>query len=344
MKAATEIQRTDPFVGYFASVALALIASGWLARSFVDLLSAVSSLELSNEWRVNMAAGLFLGITFSNIVGSLIAKANFRRSAIRFAIGFALGVLTQFIIFTPFAGHGMSNFLFLLLAGGMVPIVLMVDQVRVFLDKNDVVPAEKLAKLVIRVLSWPTRLLFVMMMGTSFALFWTFAANIGQVLTVLAGVLLMLTISVSLREVEEEDEDEDPEEAERRIWLALEPEELAYVGITEQATGMLRNLLLNLLPAAVLFGGTIQLAIEFLLVVYPDIQANYSDPLSMLQTAGIVAASGLAVIFFGMMAALGICLVVLRIVGYVKNWSDGHLRENYIHLIKLMYFRPMKRM
>ncbi len=344
MKAATEIQRTDPFVGYFASVALALIASGWLARSFIDLFLAVSSLELSTEWRVNMAAGLFLGITFSNIVGSLIAKANFRRSAIRFAIGFAIGVLTQFVVFTPFAGHGMSNFLFLLLAGIMVPIVLMVDRVRVFLDSNDIVPAEKLAKLVIRVLSWSTRLLFVLMMGISFFLFWVYATNIGQVLTVLAGVLLMLTISVSLREVEEDDEDEDPEEAERRIWLALEPEEVVYVGIVEQSKGMLRKLLLNLLPAAVLFGGMIQLAIEFLTVVYPNIQANFGDPLSMLQTAGVVAASGLAVIFFGMMTALGICLAVLRIVGYVKNWSDGHMRENYIYLVRLMYFRPMKRM
>ncbi len=344
MKAATEIQRTDPFVGYFASVALALVASGWMAGMIVDLFSAASSLSLSVEWRVNIGAGLFLGITFSNIVGATIARSHFRRAGIRFAIGFVLGVVTQFAIFTPFAGHGMSNFLFLLLAGSMVPVVLMVDQIRVFLDKNDIVPAESLANMVIRVLSWPTRFLFVLMMGITFALFWAYASNIGQVLTVLAGVLLMLTLSVSLREVEEEDENENPEELERRIWLALVPEDVVYVGVVDQAAGMLRNLLLNLMPAAVLFGGMIRLAIEFLRVVYPNIQANFSDPLSLMQTAGVVAVSGLAVVFFGMMTALGICLMVLRIIGYVKNWSYGHRRENYVHLIRLMYFRPMKRM
>lgn len=343
MKAATEIQRTDPFAGYFASVALALVLSGWIAGFLVDQFSALTAIQLSPDWRVNIAAGLFLGIAFSNIVGVFAAKGPWARAGIRFVIGFSTGVATQLVIFTPFAGHGMSNFLFLLLAGGVVPLVLLFSHFQNHLDRRGITPGKSFIEFALVVLNWPLRIQFVVLMGVAFGLFWKFTSDINQVLIVIFCVLVSLTASVALREVEDEAEDENFEETEQRLWLELElePEETVYVSDKAQALAKLRNLFVNLVPGALLFGGMTRLSVDFLMFVYPNIQANLNEPLAMLQTVGIVAVSGLAAVFFGMMAALGFGLGVLQLVGFVKKWSHWHLRENCVHLIRLMYFRPM---
>ena len=57
----------------------------------------------------------------------------------------------------------------------------------------------------------------------------------------------------------------------------------------------------------------------------------------------MVLAVGLGVILFGMIGALGFCLFVIQMIGQYKGWTKGHLRVNYLHMIRAMSFRPLKR-
>ncbi len=340
MPAAPETPQNDPLAGYFASVVFGLLASSMLADFMVDTLVRFFPNIDVTAWRVNLAAGYFIGIAFANPVGAYLTGSGRRRSAIRMVIGFIGGVAIQKFILSPVAGTGMSHFMLLLVAGIAVPGILMVGWLRQFLDKRGILPADQLATGVLRILSWPDRLLFVLLMGTSFTLFWRLSATPSQVMMILAAVLIMLTFWVTMRQVPEL-LDIDPEEAERRAWLDLEPEPNA--SLVSVAKARINNMARTLLPGAILFGGVMRLAVEFLLIVYPSLNIDFADPIAAAKSIAIVAASGLAVVFFGMMAALGFGLFIIQMIGRKKGWSQGRLRENYVHMIRAMYFRPMDR-
>ena len=192
-----------------------------------------------------------------------------------------------------------------------------------------------------RVLKSSDRLLFVGMMVLSFLMFWAVSANVVQVTVVIATILVGLVTYVARREVDCDYED-DPEDAEYLAWLALDPE-IPVEDTKQDALDRVKRITFTLLPGAILFGGMTRLAQKFLGQIYPNLRMDMSQPLEALQNMGIVAVSGLAAVFFGMMAALGLCILILRLVGAVRNWSAAHLRENYVYLTRLMYFRPASR-
>lgn len=330
----------DPFVGYFASVALALLGSGWMAGLIVAPISAHMSEQITQGLTVSIAAGLFLAVAFSNLIGTIIRRASLRAAFIRFVLGFVLGWFIQVSVFTPMAGHGMSNFLFLLVAGAAVPVVYLAQHLRVFLNSHGFAAGDTFLQMVLRAFGLSDRAIFVSLMAVSSILFWLFAKNTNELLLGLAAVLAILVTSVSLRKGKVNFED-DPEEAEFQAWLDLEPEE--EPGPTDQAISRFKHVVQVLLPGAVMFGGMIRLAVEFLLYVFPDIHANFAAPMQTAQTIGIIAASGLAVIFFGMLTALGFGLASLQILGRIRNWTPAHLRDKCFYLVRLMYFRPIRR-
>jgi len=341
MTAAPEKEPHEPFVGYFASIVLALVCSAWLAGILLDQFSIIAAVELSQTWRVNFTAGLFLGIAAANPVGTFIAKTSRRRAVLRFALGFFAGAWIQALVFTPFAGDGLSNIMFLMLAGSAVPASLFLDWFRDHLEKTNHALTRRTARYGGRLLNISDRLTFVTLMAVSFAGFWAYTTNIAQVLTVLGAVLGGLVLFVARREPHGEFAD-DPENAEYQAWLALDPE-IPVIDPKQDVIDRLKRIATTLLPAAILFGGMTRLALDFLTVVYPDLTLDISKPMEALQNFGIVAVSGLAAVLFGMMAALGLCILILRLVGTLQNWSSGHFQENYIYLVRLMYFRPLHR-
>lgn len=157
---------------------------------------------------------------------------------------------------------------------------------------------------------------------------------------VLGAVLITLTLWVTMRQVPEL-LGEDSEKADRLVWLALEPD--AESTLTETAIARVKYLVQAILPGAILFGGVMRLAVEFLAIIYPDLNIDFADPAAAAQSIALMLATGLAVIVFGMVAALGFCLFVIQMIGQYKGWSKGHLRENYLQMIRAMYFRPLNR-
>jgi hypothetical protein len=342
MNAARQNHTPDPFTGYFASVAVALIASVWLAGVLVEQVSNLLSAPLGGDWRINIGAGLFLGTAFANPVGAALAKAHLRRALSRFAIGFAAGFALQMAIFTPYAGAGMSNYLFLLLAVLAVPTAIMAEKARRFFQARDIRIGDRLVGAAWRLVTLPERVLFIALMMASFALFWRFAATPTQGALALAAVLALVTGTIALR-ANPDDFGEDPEEAEYRAWLDLEPEDVIDQSPARRLFERLKSLLGGVLPGAVLFGGMTRLAVEYLVVLYPNLHASLAGPEASVQTVAVVAATGLAAVFFGMMAALAAALTVMQLIGRARQWSPAHLRENSVRLIRVMYFRPMKR-
>ncbi|MEE9428610.1 MAG: hypothetical protein V3V25_10725 [Paracoccaceae bacterium] len=341
MNAATKTKEFDPFVGYFVSVLLALVASSWVAGFLVYQYGFLNASELSHSVRINLTGGLFLGIVAANPVGVYIAKSNKRMAAIRFGLGFVAGVLIQVVLFTPFVGHGMSHMMFLMLAGLAVPSSLLLTDIRNCIANSEGSSKNSCGKILDKVLKSSDRLLFVGMMVLSFLSFWAVSANVAQVSVVIATVLIGLVTYVARREVDC-DHDDDPEDAEYLAWLALDPE-IPVEDAEQKTLENIKRIAFTLLPGAILFGGMTRLAQKFLGQIYPDLRMDFSHPLEALQNIGIVAASGLAAVFFGMMAILGFCILILRLVGAIQNWSSAHLRENYVYLTRLMYFRPASR-
>ncbi len=325
----------DPFVGYFASVAIALFVSGWLAELLIGQFSGLLPVTAIEGLTINIAAGLFLAIAFSNLIGTAIRRGSLRNSAIRFVLGFCSGMIIQDTVFTPVAGHGMSNFLFLLVAGAAVPVVFAARWLGASMGGH----SESWANKTLKVLSASDRVIFVTLMMVSSLLFWMCTNNTNQLLAGLAAVLGILVLSVSLNKGA--GEADDPEEAELLAWLALEPED--DLGAGDQMIQRFKYVVQSLLPGAVLFGGMIRLGVDFMVAFFPNIHASFYAPMETAQTLGIIAASGLAVIFFGMLGALGFGLASLQLVGRISKWSPERLHKKSFSLIRLMYLRPLRK-
>lgn len=337
-----KLNGSDIYLGYFAGVVLALLTSGWLADVFVSQLVNIVALENAHAWRVNIAAGLFFGVSFANPVSILISKTPVRRSLIFLTAGFIFGAIAQSTVFTPIAGTGMSNFLRLLTVGSVVPLSMFAKQVNILLQARGINPKDAIARQVVALTRWPDRLLFILLMSASFAVFWRFTETTEQVLIALGSVLTVLTVTIALRRPINDDDDQDVQ-ADFQAWLDLEPEEPGTTSLSENAMIEVRRLLRTMLPGAILFGGMTRLAVDVLVRLHPDLQANLNDPERLWQTLGIIAASGLGLVFFGILISLGFSLMLLQLIGRVRNWTNVHLRENCFYLLRTLYFRPMKR-
>ncbi len=341
MNAAPDKNSPDPFVGYFASIVLALVISNFMAAFMIGQLSELLKADISYAWQVNLAAGLFLGISALNPVGELIGRTSLRRAVIRFVVGFSIGLITQFAVFTPMAGEAMSRFLFLLIVAIALPLSIIISKIQAKLEELNLDLFARPRRVLEKVLGASDRLLFISFMALSFTGFWFFVSGPVQLMVVLGTVLAVLVIYVARREVHYDSLD-DTERTNHEAWLALFPDETDD-DEKFKLTDRLKVIIFTLVPGAVLFGGMTQLAVEFLTLVYPNLGIDLAKPVEAIQSLGIFTASGLAVILFGMAALLGFAIFSLRIVGLMKSWTEEHLRENYIYMIRLMYFRPIQK-
>lgn len=341
MHAALQTQSRNRFVGYFGSVGLALISSGWLAGLLVDQFTGTTGRALNDVWQTNIAAGLFLGTAAADPIGALISRTPLLRVWVKFVLGIVAGVAMQVMVFTPFAGDSMSKFLLLLLAGLAVPASILFGWIRSMLERAGFAPVRFVSNLLFRILNWSDRLMFVSLMAVSFVMFGHYTNSIPQILTVLGFVLTVLTYAVARRKYSDDDA-VDREEADYLAWLALDPEQ-PDVSPVQEVASRLKHIAISIVPGAILFAGMTRLTHEFLWYIYPDmsVHIDLQKPLELLQNIAIFTASGLAAILFGMLFALGICMLNLRLVGAVKNWTDAQLRDNYVSIIRLLYFRPI---
>lgn len=336
-----DINVSDRYLSYIAGVLLALVSSAWLADGLVMQIARVIPFEPDPALQVNIAAGLFFGISFSNPIGSLIAKTPWKRSMYLLVGGFLFGLAAQPLLITPIAGASLSNFLHLLLAAAMVPLAICTKRVNVLLVKRGIQVSETLARYGLTVARLPDRVLFILLMSASFAAFWRFAATTQQVLITLTTVLTLLTAVIAMRKFEDKPKQEICPDF--QTWLDLEPEEPVSISLVEQAMAEIRKLVRTMLPGAILFGGLIRLVVDALTRLFPDLADNLQEPGAMWQTLGMVAASGLGLVLLGIVLALGFSLMLLQIIGRLRNWTDIRLRENCYRLMRMLYFRPMKR-
>ncbi len=338
--------------GYVASVGLALLLSGWLAALVEAEVARRGGFALSQEWVRNLEAGFFLAIAFGNPVGVFLGGHSKRGALVRAALGLAAGVLVQHMLFTPLAGGTLSRYLLLLLAALVLPLVRCGGAARRSLERRGVDLPTRAMKAFSAGVCLPARLQFVLLMTTSFALAYLGGASVGQLVALQAAVLLFMVLVVSLEsrpafpEPPESAEDPGPDER-LRLWLAFEERqggaEPAPRETLPELGWRLREIGTSILPAAVLFGTMMMIAVHFLGQVYPNLRAMLVPGPEGLRPALVAVLGSLAVVFFGMMAALGLGLSVLRLIGWLGGWPAERLRDSLLELIRLMYFRPMRR-
>ena len=341
MNAARPAQNRDPFVGYFAGVILALIASGWLAGLLVGPVAVFSGQAASETARANIAAGLFLGTVAANPFNAIAAGRGIWHIGLRAVLGFIGGMFVQIWVFTPFTGDGMSNYMLLLLAGLAIPAAIIKGWAHTWLTRRGLTQAARTSRLVSGFLNWSDRSMFVLLMGMSFAGFAVLATAVVQILLALGLVLSAMVIWIARAEVVCE-RAEDLVEADLQVWLALDPEKPA-IDAKRDGFANLKDIGFRLLPGAFLIGGTMQLAVYVVSAALPVAAVGLADPAQVAQYVAVFAASALLAVLVGMFGALGIGLAALRAVAWSQKWSAAHLREKYLNMIRLMYFCPIKR-
>ncbi|MFV2001350.1 MAG: hypothetical protein ACC619_00040 [Paracoccaceae bacterium] len=342
MNAAPNRKSHDPLVGYFASVALALLASGWLADMLAAPVATAITFFTFDAWQVNLTGALFLAIAFANPVGVIVARASLGGALMRFGLGAVFGFALQALILTPFAGDGMSRFLYLVLAVAAVPAVLMTRRLHQTLDERGIVPREALARSVLRLLSLPDRVQFIFLMSASFTIFWRYSMDPMRLLIVMGVVLTALTGWVALT-ARHKIGPQEGRQQDRAAWLALDPVLSEEPTVVDNAIAAIKTMLGTVLPGAILLGGVTRLAVDAMLRLYPNLGVTAGDPAATMRTFWVIASSGLGLIFLGMMAALGFSLALLFVIGRLRSWSARRFRSACWILVRLMYFRPTRR-
>lgn len=323
---------SDIGAGLSVSILLALLLCTVMSEFLVELAAGLFHLTALDIWKGNIAAGLFLGIVIADPVGTYVRKSPPLHAVIRFGVGLIAGIFVQIAIVTPMAGGGMSRFVFLIFALFLVPLMFATHRVREYMDHNNIILKEEFSRPALWVMDLPVRLLIVGTMLISFTAFWKLGQSIQDTLHAMAIILVITTIYVT--RISLEGPEVDP-------WEEHEAEPIGSSD-SQVAKGKFLQLLATFLPGAVLLGGVMRLAVEVVIDLYPNIGQNLNGPVEMLQSLGLIAISGLAVVLFGMLGALGFGFVSLLIIGRFANWNTDYIKECCVRLIKVMCFRPLK--
>jgi len=330
MKATQPKKATDPFTGFLASIALALLSSNMLAGYAVDMVGRLTVLSTPEIWKINGAAGFFVGVVLADPVGMLIQKRPVGLAIVKFILGFTLGMTIQTTFVMPLAGEGMSRYVFLILAALLLPILFVIESYKEYIRAHQISPGELIAKPVLRILNLPDRILFVFTMLISFAGFWCFGNDIRDVLVVIGSVLIGTALFVAFVKIESVPD---------LPWYYGEEDNPRTITLEEQAIGRLNLMFSTMLPGAVVLGGVMRIAVDVLLHIYPNIAYSTADPAETARVFGIVAASGLGFIVFGMLIALGFSLIWLLLIGRVGNWTTKRIRSRCLRLANIICFR-----
>ena len=309
---------------------LALLLSHTLASLLVDFVAGYIYLPGVDLWRYNVASGLFLGLVLADPVGAIIGRVPLRNVLVMFVLGFALGVIIQITLVKPLAGDGLSRFVFLIIATLFVPVIYSLHRLRTYLSARGTDISSEVAYYGLRVMGLPDRMLIVLIMVLSFLGFWLFSPDPQTTIICMSAVLAATTLYVVYVQVE----DEDP-------WLDILSKDGDTVTITQIASERLAYLIATVLPGAFLLGATMHVALLVLLSLFPNIAAQLIGPVETAQTISIVAATGLGIVFFGMLAALGFGLALVLLIGRLGNWTQTTVRDRCLRLIKVMCFRPI---
>ena len=321
--------KPDPLAGYFSSVMLALLVSHTLATMLLDTVAGIIYVPAIDLWRYNVASGLFLGLVLADPVGAIITRVPWRNVLVKFVLGFALGFIIQVSLVTPFAGGGLSRFVFLFIATLLVPVFYSLNQLHSYLARHDTDLKTEVADYALWLLWFPDRLLIIVLMILAFTGFWALSLDAQTTILIRAVILALTTLYVVVVRVEAPDP-----------WESILPEDEP---LTALACARAYQLAVTLLPGALLLGASMHVAAEVLLTLFPNVAAQLVGPAETARTVGILAATGLGIVFFGMLAALGFGLGVLLLIGRIARWTQSTLRNRCLRLIKVMCFRPIDR-
>lgn len=321
----------DPFAGFFGSLLLAFLASNMLASMTAELAFQHLALATSDIWKANLSAGFFVGFVLADPVGMLILKSPLKRAATKFVVGFLIGILMQVMVVMPLAGDGLSRYLLLIFAALLLPVLYCIDKLRIYLEARQIIIGDILARHGLRIMSWSDRGLIVTIMVFSFAVLWFFGSELRHVLIALAVILASTTIYVAFARPEEPIEDQ---------WFYLGYESADQAPLQIQAITRLKQIARNLMPGAVLLGGITRIAAEVLLQVFPNMSVGVGGLVQLVNTLAMLVASGLGLVLFGMLCALGFGLGVITLLGKIGNWPGYRMKECNLRLIRVMCFRP----
>jgi len=127
-------------------------------------------------------------------------------------------------------------------------------------------------------------------------------------------------------------------------WYEVEPPDDVDMTSSQMATARFVELSKTLLPGALLLGGVTQLTARILQQIYPAMDiGSLADPVSAVMAICTIAASGLGVVLFGMVAALGCGLGFLLMIGRATRRSPDHIREGCWRLVRVLCFRPLRK-
>ena len=331
-----ELEKQQVYLGYFATILLALVLAGALADFAVDAINPNS--ETSAAYASRLVAAIFFAICFANPAAWLIYRSPFRFVVVRAMLGFAFGIAIDRWLIDPYVGEGLARFILILIAACGLPIMFAGDFVKKVASRNGTSAAETLARGLLRVLALPDRLLFMLVMLVSFGGFSLYADTLEKTLLGLAFIISATTMLVAWRS--------GPKPQTRRAheeWYDLIPEEEAEPAAHHQALDELAKALLAFLPSGAFFGGMTWAAGLLVPKVLPELFARLYDPAQRLEATFQVGLAGLLLVVAGAFVAVGIGMIMLRVIGHYGHWPSEQIRSSWSRMLRTMSFRPIRR-
>lgn len=327
------------YLGYFATILVALIASTVVGRALAPILAAMGGDGLDMQGlAATLSTGLFFAICVANPVGYVIRRHPLRFLPLRAVLGFAAGIAIHITVIEPYVGVGLTRITLLLIASAGVPAMVLRDGVDAYLRTHGSSLPDQGAALILRVARWPDRYLFVILTTASLGLFAQIAATVHLAAIGVGAALVVLTVVVALRSAGEGGTAKGGLEE----WLRLIPEPVAAKSdpLTEAADEA-RRMFNAIAPGAVFFGGLIWLAVKVMPLLRPALGLDAGA--MTVETGWQIALIGLGLIALGLLVAVGLGIVLLHVIGHYARWTRARLREASLWMLKSVALRNIGR-
>ena len=328
-------------LGYFATIMLALLAATWAGGFAASVLANVAEIPDIEPPRGVITSAMFFAVCFANPVAHAFGRLPMRALCLRASFGLVFGAALQFWFIEPFVGDALSRFALLFVGALGVPLMILRDM----LDANLIARGTSMRAvstgIVVRVFSWPDRVLFVCLMMSVFMIFSATAETVEQTLIGLAGIMVIMTAVVAIRsQHEKEDRARSPE---FDAWLDLIPEAPDEPEPLRELGGGLRKIGGTFATGAAFFGGLTWLGVVLVPIIHPALVRGSGSDLSTIAVTTFVALTGLAIVFFGALLSAGLAMTLLQIFGHYAHWSKPRIQSARLRMLRTLSFRPMQR-
>lgn len=332
------------YLGYFATLMLALLLSASAASSLAPWLSMRFAEFDHHGVEGQVTSAIFFAICFANPIGVWIRASSAKSMMLRAAVGLILGGQLHCYVLEPIVGDPLLRFSLLLIGSLGVPVLMALDFIRAWRNTSESSAAsERAVRIAVRLFRWHERALFIVVMIGAFAAFVAYSDTPLQSLVALIILLSLMTGLVAFRSARESEERRANTE-DFQAWLDLLPEsEPDEPNLRDELGWRAARFAFTIFPGAAFVGGVMGFAVSLAPVLQPVQGERLSIRSDALEASYLMAATGIGLVIAGLLVSVLISAIILRIIAHYAQWERDQTRSAFFRLMRTLSFRPINR-